>query len=388
MNLFTSKHPLWLAGFRPFFVFALVSGVFLPLLWSGIFSGKVLLPTNGLNTLQWHAHEMLFGFGWAVLGGFLLTASKNWVKVRGIHGINLMVVTGLWIMERIGMYFYGDFQPWLQWFIVNAFILYIVGYLIWTLVYFRKQDSFKDNFIFVIVLPLFILSKNAIVHPEWYAQGVGVAIGLFRVAFVVMFERTLTQFMNNSMNIQLKRFFILDTAIKFFSLASVVGIFFSPIIYAFVLGVSGLLLGLRFILWQPVKGFSNFGIGLSYFGYLALVVHFLLESLKWFGYFHPIGTISTHIFSMLCMGIVIPAMIIRIAQGHTGRSLAFTKSDRVAIVFLLIGAIFRLIITQLFNESYLVWIFFAALCWAFGFTILAWRLIPFLIQARVDGKEH
>jgi uncharacterized protein involved in response to NO len=29
---------------------------------------------------------MFFGFGWAVLGGFLLTASKNWVKIRGYHG--------------------------------------------------------------------------------------------------------------------------------------------------------------------------------------------------------------------------------------------------------------------------------------------------------------
>jgi hypothetical protein len=33
---------------------------------------------------------MFFGFGWAVLGGFLLTSTKNWVGVRGYHGTPLI----------------------------------------------------------------------------------------------------------------------------------------------------------------------------------------------------------------------------------------------------------------------------------------------------------
>ncbi|MFZ5462249.1 MAG: NnrS family protein [Pseudomonadota bacterium] len=44
------------------------------------------VPSLSFPVVQWHAREMFFGFGWAVMGGFLLTATKNWVRVRGYHG--------------------------------------------------------------------------------------------------------------------------------------------------------------------------------------------------------------------------------------------------------------------------------------------------------------
>ena len=84
MNL--SMHPLWLVGFRPFFALACFSGLALPLLWVLIYRGLLPAPDTSFAAVQWHAHEMFFGFGWAVLGGFLLTATKNWVQVRGYHG--------------------------------------------------------------------------------------------------------------------------------------------------------------------------------------------------------------------------------------------------------------------------------------------------------------
>ncbi|MCB1892227.1 MAG: NnrS family protein, partial [Rhodocyclaceae bacterium] len=81
-----SAHPLWLAGFRPFFALACLSGLSLPVLWTLMFAGWIEAPATAFTGFQWHAHEMFFGFGWAMLGGFLLTASKNWVKIRGYHG--------------------------------------------------------------------------------------------------------------------------------------------------------------------------------------------------------------------------------------------------------------------------------------------------------------
>jgi hypothetical protein len=85
-------HPLWLVGFRPFFALACLSGLSLPVLWALIFSGSLTPPPAPFSPSQWHAHEMFFGFGWAVLGGFLLTSTKNWVKVRGYHGTALIVL--------------------------------------------------------------------------------------------------------------------------------------------------------------------------------------------------------------------------------------------------------------------------------------------------------
>ncbi len=60
-------HPLWLVGFRPFFALAFLSGLSLPLLWLGFFANVLPAPPTSFSMTQWHAHEMFFGFGWAVL---------------------------------------------------------------------------------------------------------------------------------------------------------------------------------------------------------------------------------------------------------------------------------------------------------------------------------
>lgn len=73
-----ANHPIWLVGFRPFFSLACLSGMLLPITWALIFGGAAPAPDASFSAVQWHAHEMFFGFGWAVLGGFLLTFTKNW----------------------------------------------------------------------------------------------------------------------------------------------------------------------------------------------------------------------------------------------------------------------------------------------------------------------
>ena len=73
-----TQQPLWSAGFRPFFILACVAGLGLPIWWALIFTGSVPPPlTFALPPVQWHAHEMFYGFGWAVWdyqGGFAVRA--------------------------------------------------------------------------------------------------------------------------------------------------------------------------------------------------------------------------------------------------------------------------------------------------------------------------
>ena len=102
-----SEHPLWLVGFRPFFALACLSGMSLPLVWALMFTGVLTPPPSPLTPNQWHAHEMFFGFGWAVLGGFLLTSTKNWVNIRGYHGTPLVVLAAAWLIERLGIWYAG-----------------------------------------------------------------------------------------------------------------------------------------------------------------------------------------------------------------------------------------------------------------------------------------
>jgi len=62
-------------GFRPFFLLAGIFAVLLAAIWLWVLSYQGNFPhSNSLGLVQWHAHEMLFGYGLAVIAGFLLTA--------------------------------------------------------------------------------------------------------------------------------------------------------------------------------------------------------------------------------------------------------------------------------------------------------------------------
>ena len=45
-------------------------------LWLAVYMGDLALPSP-LPASLWHGHEMLFGYGAAVLAGFLLTATPE-----------------------------------------------------------------------------------------------------------------------------------------------------------------------------------------------------------------------------------------------------------------------------------------------------------------------
>lgn len=379
------KHPVWLAGFRPFFTLAFISGAILPALWALVFSGAMPLPARGLPALTWHAHEMFYGFGWAVLGGFLLTASKNWVKIRGIHGGPLAFAALLWLIERFAVFL--PRSP-LQLLLLNAFIAFTGGYVVWTLVRYHKQDAFKDNWFFVVALPAFLVAKNLMIRPESWVVGVAMTIGLFRLAFAVMFERTMTQFMKNAMQVTLPRRAWLDTAIKVTLLACVLEALLPPPLAAALLALAALLLFGRLLTWKPLVGLRRFEIGIMYVGYFGLVLHLALDALRHAGLYTGVGTLSTHAFTLLCMGLIIPAMLIRICQGHTGRKLLFTRSDRVGLYAMGAAAFFRLVATQLWPAQYALWIELAAVGWGLCFLIVGLRLVPFLWLPRVDAREH
>ena len=382
-----SRHPFWLVGFRPFFTLACLAGMLLPIAWALIFSGSLPAPIQRISSLQWHAHEMFFGFGWAVLGGFLLTSTKNWVNIRGYHGPALMLLSAAWIIERLAMSFGGNWPAPLFWLAANLFLGSIIALLLWTLLRHRAADSYRDNLFFIVMLPAFVIAKNMLLAGDFQA-GYGMALALFRLAFLVMLERTLTQFMKGVFQVQILRQPRLDMPIKLLGLLLVVEFALPrPLTAAVSVLLAGLLL-VRFYFWYPQKAITRIDIGIMYVGYLAIVGQLLIEALGHLGNFVWVGSLSVHLFTFGAMGCVIPAMIVRISKGHTGRKVVFDGLDRTVLYIMLLALAIRVVIPQLAPGAYLACIHAAATCWLLAFGILAWRYIPFLLQARIDGREH
>lgn len=376
---------LWLVGFRPLFTLAFISGMLLPMLWYLMYSNRITFA-SGITPLHWHAHEMYFGFGWAVLGGFLLTASKNWAGVRGHHGWVLVLVCLFWLLDRLAFWLPAELPQIVPLLLHNAFLLLIVPLILWTLLNALNKIS-KDNWYFILGLPLFIVSKNLLLTEQYFELGWTMSQGLFRLAVAMMLERTLFQFMKLTYQVEIAQIKWLDASIR-------LGIFISvfeallplPVAMA-VLAITASLLLYRFTLWHPMKGLRQLDTGVMYVACFALLTSMYLECFRLSGMLHVVGNVATHVFTLLSMGLVMAAMMIRISQGHTARNIVFTSSDKAAIWLAGLGGAVRIVLPQIWPQQYENFVLFAALSWGICFLMLGWRLIPFLFKPRLDGKE-
>lgn len=376
-------HPVWLVGFRPFFPLACLLSVVTPVLWVSMLAGLVA-PPSWLTPMQWHAHEMFHGFGFTVLGGFLLTATKNWTKVRGHHGRTLQLLVGAWGLERVAIWFGGAWPAWFRWAAVSLYAAGLIGLVLQTLLRGRRDDSYRDNWIFIVALPVLLVARALVLSPEHFAAGVTLTLGLFRLAFVVMLERTLPPFMKAAFNVTLTPLAWLDAAIKGLALVLVVAAWLPSSVRLVLQPALALLVVLRFMRSSPQLALRRIEVAVMVLGGLALAAQLVLDVLPmtW------VGTLPVHVFTFGTMGLIIPAMFFRIASGHTGRPVVFGPVEKAVLWVMLAGFVARVIAPQLAPTFYREALWAAAACWVLGFTVVGLRITPMLLAERVDGKEH
>ncbi len=376
-------HPLWLVGFRPFFLLAVAAAVVLPLLWVLLLTGK-LAPPAGLSPMTWHAHEMFFGFGFAVLGGFLLTATKNWVSVRGHFGHTLQFLAAAWLFERAGMWWGGNWPSWVRLCSLNLFTLSLVAAVSWTLLRHRPKDSYRDNFLFLVALPVFLAARALLLDPAHFAEGRDVTLAIFRLAFLVMLERTLTPFMKSAFQLTLPRRALLDGPIKGLALFLIGAPWMPPLLGQGAAWLLASLIVARFFTWSPHRAFRRIDLAVMYLGMLSIAAQLALDAsgTQW------VGSMGLHVFTFGAMGFIIPAMVLRIGLGHTGRPVVFERRDRLVLWVMMLAFVARIIAPQLAPALYQQWVWLSALAWVVGFVMVGVRLAPMLLAERVDGREH
>lgn len=384
--------PIWLVGFRPFFIATCISGALLPILWVVVYSGAIEAPDflfrPFISPLHWHVHEMFFGFGWALLGGFLLTASKNWLGIRGRHGLTLVILVTLWILDRIAMAYGGNWPKPVVYLLSFPFIVTIISLLEFDLLRNHKKDSYKDNIYFILALPLFIGAKFALLNDEGYpALGISMTLALFRLCFLIMLERTLEAFMKGAIGIKLKRIPWVDHSIKTLGFVLIFSYGIGEDYQAYICLLLATLMLIRWCYWHPLKALQRIDIGIMYLGYLAIVANLIAQG------FIPLdghwgSSVAIHLFTLGSLGLIAPAMIVRISNGHTGRKVSFTPIDKLCI-YLMLGALAcRVGLPFLIPNFYTQCLYLSATFWFMAFTILGFHYTPLLLHPRIDGRTH
>ncbi len=170
-------------GFRPFFLFgalwaALVVGLWLPML-----SGYLVLP-SALSPLEWHVHELIYGYVPAIVAGFLLTAVPNWTGRLPVVGKRLAILFAIWIAGRVAVFF----SIWIGAGIAAAVDLTFLAVL--GLVIAREiVASESTRNLKVLAGVVLLLTGNALFHLEAVASigdGHGMRVGISAVILLIM----------------------------------------------------------------------------------------------------------------------------------------------------------------------------------------------------------
>jgi uncharacterized protein involved in response to NO len=375
----------WLGyGFRPFFSLGSASAALLVALWLAILNGSWRsLP--GLSPLQWHAHEMFFGFATAVVAGFLLTAVPNWTGIPTPRGRALAALVLLWLAGRVASWWGGVAA------LVDLLFLPALGVAIGGPLVRAKK---LHNLAFLPVLGLLwaadlLFWLGNLRGPDMWARA-GLTLALYGILMLISMigGRVIPFFTEKALaGHQPRRWRWLDVACVL-----------SLPICALLEGLAGVSLSLKasWLIFTAMLQFARMrgwwdrrvtGVPLLwvlYLGYFFLPLGLSLKGFAWLGY--GSASAATHALTAGCIGTMCLGMMARVALGHTGRDLRPVPPTVFAFALIALAGGVRSLVPFLWPGHYLHALWCSGLLWCLAFSIFVWVYVPLLARPRPDGK--
>lgn len=384
------KTAFFQLGFRPFFSAAMGIAALAIFAWMIIYFTGWMLPASEYSSVQWHAHEMIFGFGSAVAAGFLLTAIRNWTGVKTIQNKPLMILFVLWLVARFLPFILPSSLLWILAVVDLSFNLFLT--IATTIPIYKTRQWNNSAFPGKMLL---LLVANAIFYAGllgfWSS---GVHIGLYAGLYVIvaliftMGRRIIPFFIEKGVDYPFvaKNWKWLDISnlfiFLFFSLSDI--LYPSSMVTALLAGILFLLNGVRLYGWYTKGIWKKSLLWSLYLGYAWLVFGFLLKVLSITLAISPF--LAVHAFAYGGVGLITVGMMARVALGHTGRNVFDPPKVLLWVYGLLaVGAVVRVIFPMIDMGLYQWWVGLAQGLWVVAFAILFVVYVPMLIKPRVDG---
>ena len=375
---------LWRLGFRPFYLLASIFAALSVPLWAVQYAGW--LPRPYLEGPLWHAHEMLFGFAFAVVAGFLLTAVRNWTGRPTPTGAWLAALAALWVGGRVLVLTpFGAMGA-----LANAAfpVAIAIGIGIPLVRSGNRRNYFFIALLLIIalaVLTVHLALLGVITLPA--RLGIGVALDVLLFIMAVIAGRIVPMFTNNGVpGAHARRQPLLEKI----ALGGIVVLIVADLLQATGPALVPLLMALalvhsvRLALWQPWKTLSVPLVWVLHVAYLWIPVHLALRALVEMNIVAP--PLATHALTVGAIGGLTLGMMTRTARGHTGHLLASDRFEVACYGLVLAAAIVRVGGPLLVPRAYVATVMCSALLWSAAYGIYAVRYWPVLTRPRIDGK--
>ncbi len=377
-------------GFRPFFLAAAIWAGIALAIWITMLTTGLTLPTR-FDPLDWHIHEMLFGFVPAAVAGFLLTAISQWTGRRPVSGRLLGLLVGLWLLGRIDALACDVLPVWLA---IAADIAFPFAL---ALIVAREIISARNRRNYGMIAPVIVLGLAQLMMDLGAIGGVGWLTGYgWRLGLVVTLMlisvvggRIVPAFTRNWLasrgESRLPRpAGLLDRISLGVLHAALLAWVLFPTAHATgvaLLGAAALNLW-RLLRWRGAATRSETLLLVLHVGFAWLVLGVAALGFATLDSAFPWDA-AIHSLTVGAVGTMILAVMTRVSRGHTGRALS-ADGPTILIYALIILAACARIAAALAGEATGLLILAAAL-WVAAFGLFAMRYAPLLLRPRNAG---
>ena len=362
---------LFSAGFRPFFLLAAAwAAIAVPVWLAAYVHGYAL--RGPLPAIFWHGHEMVFGFGFAAVAGFLLTAIPNWTGRLPVRGMALGGLVSLWLGGRIAMLVPGAAL------LDLAFPAALIAVVARELVAGRNWRNLP-----MLVALALLFAGNVLFHLGIYA-GLRLGIATLLMLIALVGGRIVPSFTRNWLakahlappapEGALDRVALLVTLL---ALAAWVGR--APFSSWFLLG-AGVALAARLSRWRGLSTVREPLLFILHLGYGWLALGLILLGLD------PGSSAALHALTVGAIGTMTLAVMTRASLGHTGRALVADGATLAIYVLVTLAALLR-VASSFAGAQAVPLTSLAGIAWSGAFATFALHYAPFLIDAGQKARR-
>lgn len=387
------RGPVFLSyGFRPFFFSAGVLATLLIALWTPWFLGFIALP-SAFSPINWHIHELLFGYVPAVIAGFLLTAVPNWTGRLPVVGWPLAGLFALWLLGRGTVLASAGLSP----------LTLAVGALLFPLallmVMAREIIAGRNWRNLKVLIPLFLIILAQIgFHYEaarFGSSGITTRLGIAATIMLIMIVggRIVPSFTRNWIKREnpgrepkeFDRFDILSMGIGSIALA---GWVIAPLMSrsAIPLGIAMLAAGciqaIRIVRWAPDRTLAEPLVAVLHAAYAFIPLGFLLAGMATLTEDPGRHQAAIHAWTTGAIGLMTLAVMTRASRGHSGRPLSAPLGTTLIYIAIGLSALARIAVALL--PATTIWLLpLSGLLWCLGFLGFAILYAPILLLPAV-----